>query len=37
MDSNYYDTCQSGNIEEKLVDDDAILSLLDDFSGNIQQ
>ncbi|CAF3379246.1 unnamed protein product [Rotaria socialis] len=32
MDSNYYDTCQSGNIEEKLVDDDAILSLLDDFS-----
>ncbi|CAF1013849.1 unnamed protein product [Rotaria sordida] len=32
MDSNYYDTCHVANTETKLVDDDAILSLLDDFS-----
>ncbi|CAF2407255.1 unnamed protein product [Rotaria sp. Silwood2] len=31
MDSNYYDTCHVTNNETKLVDDDAILSLLDDF------
>ncbi|CAF1011438.1 unnamed protein product [Rotaria sp. Silwood1] len=31
MDSNYYDTCHATNTETKLVDDDAILSLLDDF------
>jgi len=33
MDNNYYDTCQSLiNTEAKLVDDDVILSLLDDYT-----
>lgn len=36
MENDYYDTCQSINTDGKLVDDDVILSLLDDYTGKIK-